>query len=353
MSLCFHQHQDCTAVIIWRTSCFFRTQKDCVSKLTDAMDHKVYILKARSSGPVPGHVPVPAPAPAPVPVNQGTPSVSPLPSPAAGSAGGTFQTLSGMDCFSGKNAYGKVSRPETCQQECLALPDCAAVVKWGGLCFFRNNALCHKNLVGSPDHTTYLRVNQQTASQPVQVAASEEQQFEAIPEHDCFGDGKHNAYHRIGQPSTCKSECLHNYPDCVAVIIWREKNMCFFRNQPACKANAQSAPQHTLFIKKTATSNTFNMQKDELLPDEGVGGVVHIQTTPRNIAWLRGFALASSLIVGALLSAVVLQSAIPFTGRLLTTRQHHRVETEETADMPLINLRSSTAAVEGESIEVA
>jgi hypothetical protein len=264
--------------------------------------------------------------------------------------------MTGMDCFGGNNAYGKVSRPETCQQECLALPDCAAVVKWGGLCFFRNNALCHKNLVGSPDHTTYLRVNQKTASQPVQVAASEEQQFEAIPEHDCFGDGKHNAYHRIGQPSTCKSECLHNYPDCVAVIIWSEKNMCFFRNQPACKANAQSAPKHTLFIKKMAASNTLVMQKDELLPDESADGMVvsdNNPTTPQSIAWLRGVTLASSLIAAASLSAVVLRSAIPVFHRWLTTRHHLGVETEETADMPLVNLRSSTAAAEEETVEVA
>jgi len=354
MSKCFHQHQDCTAVIIWRTSCFFRTKKDCISKLTDAVDHKAYVLKARSSAAAPGNVPAPVPTPAPA--NQGTPAVSPLPSPVAGSAGGTFQTLSGMDCFSGKNAYGKVSRPETCKQECLALPDCAAVVKWGGLCFFRNNALCHQSLVGSPDHTTYLRVNQQTASQPVHVAASEEQQFETITEHDCFGYGKHNAYHRIGEPSTCKSECLHNYPDCVAVIIWSEKNMCFFRNQPACKANAQNAPKHTLFIKKTAASNTIVMQKDELLPDESVGGMVvsdDIPTTPRNIAWLRRVTLASSLVAAAALSAVVLQSTMAVVRRWLVVRHHHGLETEATTDMPLVNLRSSTVLVEGETIEVA
>lgn len=351
MSQCFHQHKDCVAVIIWRTSCFFRTTKDCVSKLTDAMDHKAYILKARSTGAAPGPVlaPVPEPAPVPAPVDQGTPAVSPLPSPPAGSGGGTFKTLSGMDCFSGKNAYGKVSRPEVCKQECLAKPDCVAVVKWGGLCFFRNNPLCHKNLEGSPDHTTYLRVNQQTSSQPLQVASSEDEQFEAIAEHDCFGDNKHNAYHRIGEPSTCKSECLHNYPDCTAVIIWSEKNMCFFRNRPDCKANAKPAPKHTIFIKKRA--NTMVMQKDELLPDETVGGMVVAETTPTT-AWLRRVALGSSLLAAAAIFAVALQSAVVVARRWLRTR-HHSVVTEATADTPLVSLCPSTEVVNGENDAVA
>jgi len=328
MSLCYHKHQDCTAVIVWKTSCFFRTEKDCVSKLADAIDHKAYILKARSSGTSPANTP--APVPPPVPIDQGTPAVSPLPSPPTTSVGGTFKTLSGMDCFSGNNAYGKVSRPETCKQECLALPDCAAVVKWGGLCFFRNNALCSKNLVGSPDHTTYLRVTQAAASQPLQVATSEDEQFETIPEHDCYGDGKHNSYHRIGEPSTCKSECLHNYPDCVAVIIWSEKNMCFFRNQADCKAHAQSSPKHTLFVKKAASSNTMVMQKDELLSDGLDGEMVSNRTpsSPPNRAWLRRVGFASSVVVAAALSAAVLQSAVAVIRRWVRTRRHHCVDTE-------------------------
>mmetsp|Transcript_82343 Transcript_82343/g.191203 ORF Transcript_82343/g.191203 Transcript_82343/m.191203 type:complete len:696 (+) Transcript_82343:76-2163(+) len=74
---------------------------------------------------------------------------------------GGFMPMVGMDCFPGENAYQEEVDVETCLSKCYNdHADCAAVVTWGGKCFFRNNALCRLFLGMSPGHTTYIRLRE-------------------------------------------------------------------------------------------------------------------------------------------------------------------------------------------------
>uniref|UniRef100_A0A7S4RV03 Apple domain-containing protein n=1 Tax=Alexandrium monilatum TaxID=311494 RepID=A0A7S4RV03_9DINO len=360
--LCYHAHRDCTAVVVWKTSCFFRTQADCYDQLRDAADHTAYILRARAggisafsdapgeqgAGPQPATVsPQPAAvSPQPAAVSPQPAAVSPQPAsqpavpaqPALSFVGGAvpegaFKTLSGMDCFGGENAYGKVGRPETCKQECLSHPDCTAVVKWGGLCFFRNNPLCSQNLEGSRLHTIHLRVN--TGTKAISIARSEEEQFEPLQKTDCYSG--HNAYHVIGDPSTCKSECLHNYKDCVAVVIWNGR--CFFRNERDCRTNAKNSPDHTLYLLKARSGlgggvvegfalpppnllHAGNPQPEQLLTDADSGKDRRSAGAPGRP---RSLLAVGSALAGAAAAASLLVVA---TGSLWRRRRTRQVDWE-------------------------